>query len=398
MTTRFRYRAATSEGRVVEGQLEAASRQGLLDELHRRSLYPMTLEEVTAAGPRGRGYRVGRRSAVALWTRDMATLLDAGLPLDRALGVTTEHASHEALSEALREVRAGVRGGASLADALRLQPRLFPPVLVAMVSSGEASGALDTVFGQIADHLEENAELRSQIRSALTYPALMAAVACIGVTVLLLFVVPRFSTMLAEMGGELPLTTTIVVTAGELLTGWWWVWLGLIGLAGYSVVRLWRDPEVRAGWHARRLRWPWVGDFERKLATARFVRTLGLLLQSGVPIVPSLKIARNAVGNAALATTLDRATASVAEGSALAPALRGALPPLAIQMLAVGEESGRLEEVCARVAGAYDREVRRTLRSMVSYIEPAMILLFGVIVGFVALAMLQAIYSINTAF
>ncbi len=398
MTTRYRYRAATPDGRVVEGQLEATSRQGLLDELHRRSLYAITLEETEASGRKGRRYAGGRRSAVALWARDMATLLDAGLPLDRALGVTAEHASHPALTDALREVRSAVRGGSTLADALRREPRLFPSVLVAMVSSGEASGALETVFGQIADHLEESAELRSQIRSALTYPALMAVVASLGVAVLLLFVIPRFSTMLGEMGAELPLTTTIVVTAGNLLTGWWWAWLALAGLAAYGIARLWRDPEVRSAFHSRRLEWPWVGDFERKLATARFTRTLGLLLQSGLPIVPSLRIARNAVGNEALAASLDRATASVAEGSTLAASLKGALPPLALQTLAVGEESGRLEEVCGRVAENYDREVRRTLRSMVSYIEPAMILLFGIIVGFVALAMLQAIYSINTTF
>jgi type II secretory pathway component PulF len=297
----------------------------------------------------------------------------------------------------LREVRRSVQGGASLADALGYHPRYFSPLVVAMVEAGEASGALEIVFQQIADHLEESAELRSQIQTALLYPALMAVVASLGVAVLLLFVVPRFSAMLEEVGGTLPLTTRMLVAGSGLLTGWGWLWLALLAAAVFGVRQAFMDPEVRRRWHGARLGWPWVGELERRYATARFARTLGLLLKSGVAIVPALKIARSSVSNEKFRAGIERAAQGVAQGSALAPVLSGTLPPLALQMIAVGEESGRLEDLCLRVANTYDGEVRRVLRALVAMIEPAMILIFGALVGFVALAMLQAIYSINTS-
>lgn len=395
MSDRYRYRAATPQGQILEGIVEAPSRKKVIDQLRHQQLFPVSVE---AAPSRERRVSrlIGRRAAVTLWTRDAATLLEAGLPLDRVLAVTAEHATHEGLAEVLIAVRRSVQGGSGLADALARHPRYFPSLAVAMVEAGEASGALDTVFGQIADHLEESAELRSQIQSALLYPALMAVVASIGVAVLLLFVVPRFSGMLEEVGGTLPLTTRLLVVGSGLLTGWWWLWLGLAVLVIFAIRRALADPEVRGRWHGARLRWPWVGELERRYATARFARTLGILLKSGVAIVPSLRIASSGIGNDRIAGGVQRAAGAVAEGSALAPALAGTLPPLALQMIAVGEESGRLEDLCLRVANTYDGEVRRALRALVAMIEPAMILIFGALVGFVALAMLQAIYSINT--
>ncbi len=395
MSDRFRYRAATPQGQILEGVLDAPSRSEALEELRSKQLYPVSVEAAPSAA-RGRRRRVGRRAAVTWWTRDAATLLEAGLPLDRMLAVTAEHATHEGLADVLGQVRRAVQSGAGLAEALGRHPRFFPSILVAMVEAGEASGALETVFEQAADHLEETAELRSQVQSALLYPALMAVVASIGVAVLLLFVVPRFSTMLEEVGGRLPLTTQLLVTGSELLTGWWWLWLGLVLAVGYFGYRAFQSPVTKRRWHAGRLDLPWAGDLELKYVTARFARTLGILLKSGVAIVPALEIARSAVGNLALADGLARAATGVAEGSGLAAALSGTLPPLALQMIAVGEESGRLDDLCLRVANTYDGEVRRALRALVAMIEPAMILIFGVLVGFVALAMLQAIYSINT--
>ncbi len=396
MSERYRYRAAAPNGQILEGILEASSRRTALDELRSRQLYPMSLETAPTAHARSRSF-VGRRTAVTVWARDVATLLEAGIPLDRVLAVTADHATHEGLSEVLAQVRRNVQGGASLAEALARQPRYFPPLVPAMVEAGEASGALETVFEQIAQHLEETAELRSQIQSALIYPILMAVVATIGVTVLLLFVVPRFSAMLEEVGGTLPITTRLLVAGSGLLTAWWWLWLIVIGLAAVGIRRAFRNPKTRRRWHAARLEWPWAGDLELKYTTARFARTLGILLRSGVAIVPSLKIARGAITNLAIGDRVDQAASGVAEGSALAPALAGTLPPLALQMIAVGEESGRLEDLCLRVASTFDGEVRRTLRTLVSLIEPVMILFFGALVGFVALAMLQAIYSINTS-
>ena len=397
MTTRFRYRAATPEGRVVEGLLQAPSQQSALEELHRQRLYPVAVEEVAAREARQTQRSLGRHAAVTLWSRTAATLLGAGVPLDRVLAFTVDHAGNQQLALALRQIRRRVQGGASLADAFAEHPRLFSPLIIAMVAAGESTGALDVVFERISEHLEEAAELRSQVRTALVYPALMAAVASVGVATLLLFVVPRFSAILEEAGGQLPATTRVLVGASLLLTEAWWLWLALGVAAAFGAYSAFQRPEVRRGWHAWRLSIPWVGDLERKYATARFARTLGLLLRSGIPVLPALRIAHASASNALVSEGIQRAAVAVAEGSALTPALEGTLPPLALQMLAVGEESGKLEDLCIRVADTYDGEVRRVLRTAVAMIEPIMILVFGALVGFVALAMLQAIYSVNSA-
>ena len=223
----------------------------------------------------------------------------------------------------------------------------------------------------------------------------MACVTVLGTAVLLGFVVPRFADIMADVGGELPITVRALMAASAVLTGWWWLWLALIVFGLFAIRGALQRPETLRAWHGRRLGLPWIGEFERKYLTARFARTLGLLLRSGLPMLQALKIARASAANLVFQSGVDRASAAVAEGGNLAASLAGTLPPLASQMLAVGEESGQLDALCLRVADAYDADVRRTLRTMVALVEPAMILVFGTLVGFVALAMLQAIYGIN---
>lgn len=394
MSLRFRYRAATGAGEMVDGVVDAASRDGLLEQLRRRHLYPVEVRELAAAA--GAQYWFGRGAAVAQWARNFSALLGAGTPVDVALGITAEHAGHPGLAAALSGVRQAVRGGEDLSSALASCPSYFPALVPAMVRAGEASGALDTVFEQLAGFLEEMEELRSQVRSALLYPALMAVVASLGMAVLLLFVVPRFAEILKDVGGRLPVTTLILMWIGQAVSRYWWL-VGLIGagLAGAGIER-YRRPEVRRKWHARRLTLPLLGDLERKLLTARFAQTLGLLLENGTALVPALRIARASVTNAEMAQTLEQAARRVSEGGSLAHATREALPPLAVQMIAVGEASGRLDEMCLRVGRTYESEVRRSVKTAVALIEPIMIVVFGALVGFIALAMLQAIYSINT--
>ncbi|HEX4629034.1 MAG TPA: type II secretion system F family protein [Gemmatimonadales bacterium] len=395
MSARFRYRAATLAGQVVEGAVYAPSRQSVLEALHRQQLYPVTVEDATTAGPRRATRQLGRRAAVMLWTRNTAALLGAGVPLDRALAFAAQHTAHAGLADAVRQVRRLVQGGASLADAIAQHPRYFDALFVAMISAGETSGALDIVFERLSEHLEEGAELRSLVGSALLYPAVLSVVATIGVIVLLGFVIPRFAAILADVGGRLPLSTRLLLGASALLTKGWPLWLLLTAATTYAIPKALARPDTKRRWHAARLRWPWIGDIELKYATARLARTFGLLLKSGVPAVPALRIARAAATNLVVRDGVDRASAALAEGTALAPALAGTLPPLALQMIAVGEESGRLEELCLRVADTYDGEVRRALRTAVTLLEPALILIFGALVGFVALAMLQAIYGVN---
>jgi len=391
---RFRYRASDADGRLVEGVVQAPTRVVALEELRRQRLVPVDIAPLGAAVANRRN-RQSRTQALAAWARTTATLLEAGLPLDRALEFATTHSSHPAVSNASGVVRRDIQGGAAFADALRRHPTIFGPLVPAMASAGEESGALDQAMARLADHLDESNELRNQVRSALIYPAIMAVASTAGIAVLLAFVVPRFAAMLQETGGTLPLSTRVLVGASGVLTGWWWLWLLLV--AGVVVAgRAWLgDASNRRRYHAARLGWPVVGAIETSFTTARFARALGMLLGSGMPVPSALRIARGSVGNLSLGAALDQATEDVSHGVRVSVALAPVLPPLGTQLLAVGEETGRLSDLARQVAETYDRELRLSLRSAVSLIEPALILFFAVLVGFVALAMLQAIYSVN---
>jgi type II secretory pathway component PulF len=223
----------------------------------------------------------------------------------------------------------------------------------------------------------------------------MGIVAGIGVIVLLTFVVPRFVSILGDVGGQLPLSTRLLVGASELFAGWWWLWLLMIS-TGVLAIRSWlADPENRRRWHAARLRAPMVGQLEQGAATARFTRALGVLLSGGSSMLTAVRVGAEGVTNSAIAGALETAGARIARGGRVSDSMVGALPPLAVEMLAAGEESGRLPDMCARVARVHEESVARSLRSLVRLIEPVLILAFGAIVGFIALAMLQAVYSVN---
>jgi len=391
---RFRYRASDADGRLVEGVVQAPTRVVALEELRRQRLVPVDVTplgaELAGAAPRQR-----RAQALAAWARTVATLLEASIPLDRALAFASTHAGHPAIASASSDVRVDVQGGSTLADALRKRAAIFGALVPAMASAGEESGALDQAMARLADHLDEANDLRGQVRSALVYPAIMAGASAAGITVLLAFVVPRFAAMLQETGGTLPLSTRALVGMSRVVTGWWWLWLLLVVGAIVSARAWLGDGSNRRRFHAARLRWPVVGPIETSFSTARFTRALGMLLGSGMPVLSALRIARGTVSNLALGAALDRAAEDVSHGVRIATALTPVLPPLGAQLLAVGEETGRLSDLAGQVAETYDRELKRALRSAVALIEPALILFFAVLVGFVALAMLQAIYSIN---
>ncbi len=396
---RYRYRAAAADGAELAGVLDAPSPAAALDELRRRALVPIALDAAEAR-PRGaRRWRPGaagaRRQAAALAARTLATLLEAGVPLERALAFAAEQAGDDAVSAALADVRRAVRAGDGLAAALAPHAPVLGPLAVAMLGAGERSGALAAAAARLADHLDEGAELRAQVRAALLYPALMAVVAGVGVTVLLLVVVPRFVAMLDEVGGTLPTSTRVLVAASRVLVGGWWAW-PLLAVAAVAGARAWlADAGRRARLHAARLTVPVVGPLEQRWAAARVARTLALLLAGGERLVPALRVAADASPNLAVAAGVSRAADQVSAGERLAPALAGVLPPLAVQLLAAGEEAGGLAPMAARVADVYEGEVRRALRAAVALLEPVLIVLFGLIVGFVALALLQAVYAVD---
>jgi general secretion pathway protein F len=395
----FRFRASNDEGTVREGVIRASSRDDALRELRRQSLWPVSVEAVQPSARTATWSTTfgARRPAVALWTRTLATLVGAGASMDRALQVAAAQVDVPAVRRAVTQVHGDVRGGASLASAMRAHPTLFDALHVGMVDAGEMAGQLPNSLDTLAGYLEEDEDRRAQLRSALLYPALMAVVSAIGVLVLLLFVVPRFAGMLADVGGTLPWSTRVLVALGAGLARFWWLMLIGIAVAVVAFQQWVASSAGRLSWGRLRLQLPVIGTLERSISTARFTRALGLMLRGGGSLLPAVRLARNSVTNPALAADLDGAIQRVARGDGLANSTAGILTPLATQLLTVGEESAQLEQLATRAADAHDDAARRTLRTLSSLLEPALVLTFGAIVGFVALAMLQAIYAVNVS-
>jgi len=395
VTARFRYRAADASGRLQEGSIESASRATVIEDLRRRRLVPVDVAEVAGEPPRALEGRVSLDAATVVWTRMLATMVAAGIPLERTLAFSATSIPNRILRDAVAMILEEVRGGSTLSGAMGKHPRIFNPIYLAMVSAGEETGALGEAMLQLSDYLEVSAAARARFRSALIYPLLMASVASIGVLVILLFILPRFVQILGDTGGALPWSTSLLLGLSAALTGWWWAWIAalIVGVLGF---RRWTsDPEGIVSWHSLRLRIPALGELELDRATARFVRIFGLLLRNGVAILPSLRIARAALSNRLLSNAVETAIDGVAQGRALSAELGGIFPPFAVQLIAAGEETGRLDELCLRAATTLDAEVARRTDTLVGLLEPALIIVFGALVGFVALAMLQAIYSIN---
>lgn len=391
MSVAYRYRAATAEGRLVEGRLEAATPSEAQDQLRRQSLVPVSVEPDAGRPPGARGRR---DDSLAASLRAIATLVAAGQPLERALDFAATHAAREGERHAWRAVLARLRGGDPLSEAMAGEAT-FPPLAIALVRAGEESGTLDAALAGLAGHLERGSALAAEVRSALLYPMLMGVATGLGVLAVLVVAVPRFVAILGITGGALPWSTRALVAASSLLADGWWAWLPLAGAAALGARAWLRRPANRLRWHAARLGLPLAGALERELDAGRFCRALGVSLGAGVPVLGALRLARGVVGNAATGAALDRATEAVARGEGVANALAGVLPPLAGQLLRAGEEGGQLDAMCLRVAAALEEGAQRRLRDLVRLLEPSLIVLFGVIVGFVALAMLQAMYGVN---
>ncbi len=395
MSEGFRYRAATVSGDVVEGVVHAVSLRDAADELRRQTLVPVSIEgSRQAVAPRWSRSRGNRRDSVTNAVRTVATLLSAGVSLERALDFAGRHATHPDVARMFHDLQSDVQRGMLLSESVRQHPSLGP-FAAAVCRAGEESGTLDESLVRLADWYEREDGLRAQVRAALTYPALMGIVAGIGVLILLLFVIPRFVEILGDVGGTLPLSTRLLMDASSLVVDWWWFWLALV--SGLVIGgRCWlMQPGNRRRWHATRLQLPVVGGLDRNRATAQFASAWGVLLRGGSPMLAALRVARDGVGNESIAAELEAAAERIARGERVSESLSGALPPLAVELLSAGEEGGRLPDMCARVAVTHEEAAARSLRTLVRLIEPALILVFGAVVGFIALAMLQAVYSVN---
>jgi len=397
---RFHYRAVRPDGEAVEGELEAADEAAVVRQLQETGLIPI---HARAGGDWWRRY-LGRRRArrlsqqeMAVLTRQLATLLESGLTLDRSLQILIDLTATPHLVSLLQDMQTRVRGGGTFSSALEAQEGQFTRLYINMIRAGEASGALDSVLGRLADYLERSAELRGAITSALVYPGVLLTVAGLSVIALLVWVVPQFTVLFEDMGAALPLPTRIVVATGDAFRGYWWAMLCAVALIAVAIERWLQNPAVRTRFDHRLLELPLFGELVWKLETARFCRTLATLIANGLPLLNALNLAKEVVANRKVFGLLNEVGEDLKRGRGLAEPLtkRAALPQLALQMIRVGEESGSLDAMLAKVAGIYDQETRASVQRMLTLLEPVLIIGLGVIVAGIIVSILMAILGAN---
>jgi general secretion pathway protein F len=407
----FRYRAVSPSGEVAVGELDAANEGEIVGRLRDQGLMPVQIAHASgaasaavAAPGAARGMRRSlfesktvTRDQLLAFTRELATLLTAGLPLDRALELLIGLAQTPVTGALLQGLRDDVRGGKSLSQALDARRDVFTRFYVNIVRAGEAGGALGVVLQRLADTMERNRELRESVKSALIYPAILIGVAVVSVALLLVWVVPQFETTFAQAGRALPLPTLVVVTAGKFMRGWWWAVLGSAVVAVAWFRRRGRDPAVRLARDRRLLSAPLLGDLIAKLETARFGRMLATLLGNGVTLLSGLAIVKETMTNTVMAGALDGVIAKLREGKGFGRPLAdtGLYPKLASQMILVGEESGRLEPMLGRVAEIYDREVQMAIKRFLAVLEPALILGLAVLIGGIVFSILLGVMGMS---
>ncbi len=394
----YRYTGITGAGDGRKGTVDAESLPAARRKLRGEGVFPVSLSEERGGAKLFSGFSLlGRDDFLPLVTRQLATLAGAGVPVATALQSLTAQADDPDTRRVLTEVHEAVRSGISLARAVEAHPKMFPELYASMVRAGEESGTLGLSLSRLADHLERQAGTRNRVRSALTYPLLMAAVASLVVIFLLTFVVPKIVGVFANLGRALPLPTRILIGVSHLLASTWWALLVL--LAG-GVVWLRRHLATPKGARLRDslvLRLPLVGRVAHLSALSRFARTLSTMTAGGIPIDRALKIVAPVVGNIVIAERIEAAAARVVEGSSLSEALRvhAEIPPTLVQMIAVGEESGKLDYLLDKMADAIDGEIEARLSRMLSLLEPLIILFMGVVVGYIVISVLLPLLEIS---
>ncbi|MGF1573305.1 MAG: type II secretion system F family protein [Sumerlaeia bacterium] len=346
------------------------------------------------------GFFSGKRvtsSDIASFNRQLADLLGAGIPLVKALSILQKQSVNLRLREIIAEINTDVSGGTTFADALAKNPREFSKLYVAMVRSGEAGGMLDDVLKRLADYSEQDELTKSKIKSALAYPVVMILVGMIAVSVMFVYIIPKITGVFKELNQTLPAMTQMLITSSEFTQNYWYIVLGAIVAIVVFLTQLVRTQDGRLFWHKTQLRLPLIGDLVRKQEVARFSRTLGSLLKNGVSILTALKITRDVLNNEIVRLELDSVLEGITQGQGIAEPLRTSIvfPQMTVNMMSVGEETGQLEAVLLRISESFEAEVDRKVRTLTSLIEPLIIVALGLVVGFIVIAMLLPIFSLN---
>ncbi|MEJ2684296.1 MAG: type II secretion system F family protein [Candidatus Sulfobium sp.] len=390
----FSYRATTPDGTIVEGVIEATDERTAADRLKNTGVIPLRIftpkEDI-----KKKLFSRSAKGDVLTFTTELSSLLTAGLPLDRALNILSEVSENKEMKGVILSILKSIREGSSFSDALRKHPRVFPKLYANMIRAGEAGGVLDVVLDKLNEFLESSKELKDHIFSAMIYPAILIVTGGMSITVLLVYVLPKFSAIFAEMGTALPLPTQIVIAFSNALSSYWWVILSAVLFGVISFKNYVKTDAGRYKWDEFKLRL--MGDVIRKIETARFTRTLGTLLKSGVPLLQALNNSKDIISNRVIASSIDAVSKGAKEGKGIGVPLTNSnvFPPLALSMIKVGEETGQLDTMLLRVATTYEKSLKLAIKRFISFFEPVMILTMGVVIGFIVVSMLMAIFSIT---
>jgi len=398
MPTTFDYKVRDRSGNLVSGQLVGDSEGLVMTKLREMGLTPI---EVKKAGTGLRleiNLRPGRVKLkdLAVFSRQFATMVNSGLPILRALAILGDQTENRELEKVLTQVRVDVEQGQSLSGAMEKHRKAFNDLYIAMVKTGETGGVLDTVLLRVADNIEREVELRRKIKSAMTYPLVVVILVTFILAAMLLFVVPQFETIYAQLGGKLPLPTRILLGVSQALRNYWYLFMGFVAASVFALRRYKRTERGRATVDAAKLKIPIFGQLFRKTALARFSSTLGMLLRSGVPILQALDIVADTVNNKVISKAVVDVQGSVREGESIAKPLsrHAVFPPMVVQMLAVGEETGAVDTMLDKVAEFYNSEVSASVDALTSLIEPLLIAIVGGAVGAAVIALYMPMFNI----
>jgi type IV pilus assembly protein PilC len=401
MPETFQYKVKDKGGKLVEGSIEAETADLVVSKLRSMGYVPINITQQSGVNVNkelklpGLSDRIKLKD-VAVFSRQFATMINSGLSLLRSLNILAEQTESKPLAEVVNQVRLDVERGASLSQALAKHPKAFPRLYVSMVKAGEVGGALDSVLLRLAETIEKQVELRRKVKSAMTYPVVVAALVLVIVTAMLLFVIPMFQNIYKELGGTLPAPTQVLIDISKVLREFWYI-IFAVEIGAAIAFRKWiNSEEGRKAWDAIKLKVPIFGKLVRKTALARFSRTMSALVRSGVPILESLDIVADTSGNHVVAEAVRDTQAGVKQGEPLSRRLEDhdVFPPMVVQMMAVGEETGALDEMLDKIADFYDAEVEATVDALTSLIEPLLIVVMGVCVGGMIISLYLPMFNI----
>jgi general secretion pathway protein F len=397
----FLYKATTLGGQTVEGAMDGKDEEAIIQSLHQLGYIPIRIisQQEKGAGLRLPPFlrqRVGIKNLLA-FTQELSTLISAGLPLDRSLNILGTLTENGTLRETVKDVLKRVEGGNSLAEALGNHSRIFPKLYINMVRAGESGGFLETILSRLSQYLQGMKEIRDHLISVMIYPLILTVVTGISITLLVTFVIPRFARIFSDLKQTIPLPTQIVLTFSQLVRDYWWAGVGAVLLIYFGLKAYTKDEERKWRWDRSKLRWVVVGDLIKKMEMARFARTLGTLLQSGVSILPAFNLVKEISQNLAISRSIAHVHDRLREGKGISRSMEetGVFPPLAIHMISVGEETGTLDQMLIKVAEAYEENVRTAVKRFVSLLEPLIILFMGGVILFIVVSILWAILSVN---